>query len=146
MHCEIHPLRDVAEYIKTRIPEHYDEACKTNEYDPVSIDWPYFLALSDIGACYAVTLNEGNQNVGYTIMTISPDPLRKEQIEANNVCLYVKRSFRGVGTKKLLMKSKQFMNKLGAKKINYLVKNKALGRLLENLGATTQEQLWSLSA
>ncbi len=134
MHCEIHKLREVAEKIKEKIPEHYEEACKTNDYEPVEIDWAYFLNADDQNKCFVVTLNEGREIVGYSIFTIDNDPIRKGIIEALNTCLYVMRGFRGVGTKKLLEKSKDFMKTLGADKITYMAKNRALLRMLGGMG------------
>lgn len=144
-HCEIHPLHDVADYIKKEIPEHYQEACKTNEYEPVDIDWDYFINMSFMGSCFVVLLKDGEKSVGYTIMTVSNDPLRKSITEANNVCMYVKKAYRGIGTTKLIKKSQGFMKALGAVKVNYMVKNKALSKLLAGFGAKQEEQLWGVS-
>lgn len=144
--CKIVPLHKVIKEIETLIPQHYAEAKKEFNYEPIDIDFPYFMKLSKQGMCQAVVLKDGDKIVGYSIYIIASDPLRKNQLEANNVCMFVVKQFRGFGTVKLLMKAKAMLGLLGAKKTNYLIRNKALLKLLNKIGGEEQEKLVSVSA
>jgi len=143
MHCEIHKARNIAHKIMKEVPQHYADACEKDDYEPVDIDMEYYMQASDLNQCFIVTLNEGDKMVGYSIFTVSSDPIRKGIKEALNTCLYVKKGFRGFGTKKILEDSKDFMESLGADKITYMIKNKALARFLDKCGYEPQEIAWS---
>jgi len=144
-HCEIHKLPEVIDFIKQNIPEHYEEACKLYDYPPIDIDFDYYLQASAMNACFVVTVNKGEEPIGYSIFTLMNDPIRKDVLEATNVCLYVKRAFRGRATKKLMEKSKDFLKALGAEKTNYIIKNKSISRLLEKMGGKQDYELWSVA-
>lgn len=139
--CELVPLHEVLDEIKALSPEHYADAVKDNKYEPINIDWDYFKALSNNGNCYAVTLRKNDILVGYSVYIISPDPLRKNKIEATNVCLFVKKAFRGNGTLRILVKAADYMSGFGAKKITYAIKSAALIRLLHKMNYKEEERL-----
>jgi len=144
--CEIVPLHEVALEINSLIPEHYEEAKKEFDYEPVNIDWNYFMALSKQGSCFVVSLKQDEKIVGYSIYTLSTDPMRMDIKEANNICMYVMKKFRGIGTVKLLTRAKELLSMMGAEKIHYLVRSQKLSRLLKKMGYSTQETLWSVAA
>lgn len=145
MHCEIHKAKRIIERILPMVPQHYSDACETDNYDPVDVDLDYYMMASDNNQCFIVTLNDADKIVGYSIFTLASDPIRKGVMEAMNTCLYVIKGFRGAGTKKLIQNSTQLMKELGADKITYAIKNKALARMLRNNGYTPQEIVWSMS-
>ena len=125
------------------IPQHFKDACETEEYDPVDIDMEYYMNVSDMDKCFIVTLNSGTEMVGYSIFTIATDPIRRKVKEALNTCVYVKKGFRGFGTRRMLNDSLNLMKSLGADKVTYMIKNKALARMLQNDGFSSGEVTWS---
>lgn len=144
--CEITPFHNVRKEIEAIVPEHYEEAKKEFGYDPVNVDWEYFSELSKHGNCFVVSLKEENNIVGYAGYIVSNDPLRKDVKEATNVCMYVKRGFRGIGTVKMLYKAQRFLSDMGINKINYLIRSPKISRILERAGYLPQETLWSIVA
>lgn len=143
-HCEIYPTHEKLDLISSLIPEHFSEAQKRGEYEGVKIDYDYFYALSTNGMAFIVTLNKRDSVIGYAIFTVAQDPIRQGTVEATNVCFYVKEAFRGIGTKKLVEKSNEFMKKLGAVRINYLIKDSGFSCLLRSVGYEKDSELWSI--
>jgi hypothetical protein len=145
IYCEILPVHEAFDVIRGNIGQHYIDACENNEYAPVDIDWNYHKSLGEFGKCFAVLLKKNDKTIGYSLYTLSNDPLRKELVEADNICIYVKKKFRGISTMRLIKKSHEFMKALGAKQVNYALKNKTMHRMLEKIGGINECPLWSVS-
>lgn len=145
LHCEIHKLHEVLDRIKDSIKAHCDEIAHGAEGAAPDVDVEYYLAASAQNKCFVVTLHKDGAVIGHAIFTVDRDPHNKSALEANNNLVFVQKPHRGHATMVFLEKAATFLKQLGVKKINYLVKNEALSRLLERIGYAPEYKLWSHS-
>lgn len=130
-------LHDVIDFIIQNQEEHSREAKEIGmlEYDDVSVDFDYYLAMSQLGRCF-VFLRDGN----YSVLTFNENPLHKNVMEANNEIFFVKDRNK---TKEFMKDTISAAKSMGAKKVNFIVKNPKVGRYLGMCGLKKTHELWS---
>ena len=138
------PLHDVASYLIQNMEKHHAEVEGRDGYDPLDMDVDYLLQASRLGQCFVVVPTDNQKPVGYSLFFISTSTVNKNIIEANNEALYIEKEYRGKITKDFLEKSTEFLKNAGVHRINYLIKNEAMGKLLERAGYKNEFKLWSV--
>lgn len=129
----IFKFHDVCDFIIDNRERHHAAALKNGMADSdLNVDYDYFFAMSQLGRCIVYMIEKS-----YAVYTFNENPLHKHIMEANNEIFYVS------GRKGFLKDSIDEMKRLGAHKVNFLVKNPKMGRYLRKFGLSKTHELWS---
>ena len=133
------PYHYVANKIKENLPKIVAEL--NEDYGSIDIDWDFYLDMSTAGQCFAAIAFD-KELAGVFIYFIANDPHNKARIEADNTLMFVAKEHRGIGGQ-LQDFAESHIKALGAKSINYLIKDKRIARLLSRKAFKAEYTKWS---
>jgi hypothetical protein len=139
------PLHLIASYVADNIDKHYSEANGRDGYDPLNVDWHYFLSASYAGQCVAVVPYEDGVPVGYSVFFVTKSPCHNDIIEADSIGFYVEKNHRKKVSTGLFRKTTDLLKSVGVNKVNYLLKNDGIGKMLERSGYKQEYKQWSIA-
>lgn len=138
------PFHKVSDYIASVSLKHHEEVNIRDNIDGLDIDWDYIFEADKAGlACVCVPTDNG-KIIGYSGFLINQNLLDKKIVEAQSVAFFLEKEYRGKIANEFMTKTEEFLKKLGINKINYLLKNKAIGRMLKNRGYNDEYKQWSI--
>lgn len=124
----------VAPEILPNVERHYTEMHQGDDYGQPDIDWDGYVAASHQGACYAATLRDDGDLVGYSVYSISNNPRYKTQYEAINAGIFVEQPWRIECGKRLVTYGQTCLAMLGVHESSFITNDEVFGRFLGQLG------------
>lgn len=134
------PYHTVQDQVKNIIADQSDYF--ENIYGELNVDWNYFQYLSTIGKAFVCLAVNDNEVVGLAGFTISENA-HHSQVEADNVVIFLEEKHRGKNSIDLLDFCKESLKKLGVSKINFTLKDNAIGKFLEMNKFKPEYKIWS---
>lgn len=128
---------EVSDFILQNYETHKKEALEMGmlEYEDVTVDFDYYEAMSRLGRC-VVFMRDGD----YAVFTFNENPLHFNVMESNNEVFYVKNRKK---TKEFIRDAVKEVKRLGAKRVNFMIRNPKVGRFLGFCGLKKTYEVWS---
>jgi hypothetical protein len=137
------PFESIAEIVARNCDSHAMEA-STEVERPLRMDWQAYLKASKDGSCVAVLATDGDKVAGYSFYSVGADPHAKNYTDATNCAFFVFPEYRkGLFSVKFLKKCDEMLREKGVSTVNYILKSKSLGRLLQMAGYQPSHTVWS---
>jgi len=127
------PFHEIGEYVAKNADKNYMESRGDSGGSRLNIDWDYALQASYSGYCVAVAAFDNKKPVGYSIFFMNGNLHHKSLIEADNAAVFVEKQYRKEVSELLFEKTKEFLQAIGVKKINFMVKRESFGRFLKKM-------------
>lgn len=143
MNFKIAPFHMVEDEVRAILPEHYSEASKLADYEPLNVDWEYYRQASKLGRCFVVMIVKKCGVVGYSVFFLDDDTNSMGMVEATNSAIYIKEGHRGKSAALLLKEGEKFAKAAGAHKVSCAVKVDRIGNFLNKNGYTPEYTTWS---
>lgn len=138
------PFHVVSDYIASVSIEHHEEVNKRDGIDGLDIDWDYLFEAGKVGACLVSVPTDKGKIIGYSGFFISQNALNKKIVEADSVAFFIEKEYRGKIADEFMAKTEEFLKKIGVNRINYLLKNGGIGRILKKRGYNDDYKQWSI--
>lgn len=137
------PFHDVAGEIAQNMERHHADMNKADDNGPLDLDWDAALGASHMGMAHVVTMRDGERLVGYSIFCIAQNVRHKSIREAQGCGMYVERPYRGRGFRDLMAACDRFLPQMGVNKVEYILNDDMVGRLLGHSGFKSEYKIWS---
>lgn len=108
----------------------------------VNVDWDYFDSLGE--NCLILCAFKEKELIGFSAFQVTTNAMNIKEIEADNIMITVKKKFRGRVSVNLLNKANEYLKKIGVVRVNYLIENENLGKLLKRKGFKPKRVEWSV--
>lgn len=137
------PFPVVYEEIRALNESHADDAQDEAE-GPVNADWDYYLFAGSQARCWAATVRDDGKMVAYSVFFIDNNFNHKHLIEATSAGFFVDRAYRGKNVfNDLRAYSEEYLQKIGANVVQYILRGNGLGRVLSSKGYSSDYRVWS---
>jgi hypothetical protein len=139
------PLHRVFREIEPNIPRHYSEMTDGDEYGVPDIDWPTYLAMSQMDRCVVVTARDGEALVGYGVYSLGHNPRYKTRFEASSHGIFLEKPHRGKFSAAFLKKADEYLRKIGVRETHYILSDERVGKYLGRNGYKSKYKVWSVN-
>lgn len=135
------PFLNAADEIRKHVEAHKKEQ---GMWDIVNIDWLSYITFSQLGKCFAFTMHNDGQLVGYSVFILSNDLNMKTRMEAHNMAFFIQKEFRGKATLKFIQYTNSYLKSKQISSILYTLEDDRIGKLLERKGYKEKYKVWVL--
>lgn len=137
------PTHAVLDHIKRKSPDHFLKMKEKKFRDSANVDWDYYKSISLSGNSLAIVALKGKEIIGYSVFTVTSDPIHKEFLQAANDAFFVEEKYRNKISMKFLKKTNQLLKESGVNNISYILSDEKLGRVLSMSGYKPTHTVWS---
>lgn len=142
--------RLLGEGFEDLLVSHWEEVALEQSIIPLEVDWPRYITMEKAGTLKVLAMRRGARFVGYNAFFISPSMHYRNTLHAVNDVIYVDpEERRGSAGVRLIREADRLLKGLGVVKVVYHIKLHVLadrgtiGKVLQHLGYTEFERLYS---